>query len=176
MSDLSKSPERGTFQLNNYIKSKEAAGEEPSADYIEMYKSAEAAKLEREQEPEWAKDNMEYDLRSTPWILEKVRSSEKYAQNLYAALCNNDFQKRDVLPILTNKTWGCSWRYAGGILADMREEGDYMDWYCSGINDGGTSYSNGYVSESVVTDEIEADLKRLGWNVVDSTYSGETDV
>lgn len=172
MSDLSRSPERGSFQLNKYIEHKEAAGEIPSEDYIEMYKSSEYMKLEREKDPEWAKDNMEYDLRSTPWILEKVRSSEKYAQNLYAALCNNDFQKRDVMPILQNKTWGCSWRYAGGILADMREEGDYMDWYCSGIRD---SYSGGYVAESVVTPEIEDDLLKLGWNVVDSTYSGETD-
>jgi len=116
-------------------------------------------------------NNMEYDLLTTDWILEKVRSSDTYAQNLYAAMCNNDFQKLEVMPILKEETWSASWRYAGGIIADMQEKGDYIDWYCSGIGDGlGNGDSDGtknYVSESVVTDEIRADLKRLGWIVVD---------
>jgi hypothetical protein len=81
-------------------------------------------------------------------------------------MCNNDFQKLAVIPILQDQRWSCSWRSAGGIIADMREEGDYIDWYCSGImND---EYEpEGYVPESVVTDEIREDLKRLGWIVVD---------
>mgnify|MGYP003705677079 CR=1 FL=1 len=29
----------------------------------------------------------------TDWILEKVRESDVYAQHLYAAMCNNEFQK-----------------------------------------------------------------------------------
>lgn len=172
MSELSRSPLRGTFQLEKYIERKQAENVVPDEAYLEFYKSSEERKFELEQDPEWAKDNMEYDLRSTDWILEKVRSSKSYAQNLYAALCNNDFQKRDVMPILQDKTWGCSWRYAGGIIADMREEGDYIDWYCSGIRESGMP-DNGYVAECVVTEEIEADLLKLGWNVVDS---GETDV
>ena len=115
-------------------------------------------------------NNLENDLLTTEWILEKVRNSSVYAQHLYAAMCNNEFQKREVLPILTGQTWACSWRYAGGLIADMREEGDYMDWYCSGIRD--TSNLDQFVGESVVTEEIEQDLLTLGWNVVDS---GETD-
>jgi hypothetical protein len=168
---LSKSANRHQFQMENYLKRKEADGEAPSQEYLEMFKTIEQRKAELEADPEWQKDNLEYDLRSTDWILEKVRNSKVYAQNLYAALCNNDFQKRDVLPILKNKTWGCSWRYAGGIIADMRKEGDYIDWYCSGIRESEMP-DNGYVSESVVTEEIEQDLLKLGWNVVDS---GETD-
>jgi hypothetical protein len=52
----------------------------------------------------------------------------------------------------------------------MREEGDYIEWYCSGMG-GLTSYddihTDGYVPESVVTDEIRADLRKLGWIVLD---------
>jgi hypothetical protein len=173
MSDPSRSPERGTIQKENYIKRKEANGEEPNPEYLELFKTLEQRREELEQDPEWRKDNLEYDLRTTDWLLEKARNSEAYAQNLYAALCNNDFQKRDVIQILTDQTWHCSWRYAGGIIADMRQEGDYLDWYCSGINDGATGYENGYVSEGVVTEEIESDLLRLGWNVI---QYGKTDV
>jgi len=114
----------------------------------------------RDSDLEWQKNNMEYDLRTTDWILEKVRNSEQYAQNLYAAMCNNRFQQNDVLPILKDQYWSCSWRYAGGIIADMRQEGDYIDYYCSGIRD---SYEGGYVSETVITDEIREDLFKLGW-------------
>ena len=83
--------------------------------------------------PEWQKNNLEYDLRSTKWICDKAKASESYAQNIYAAMCNQSWQRNDVWPLLKGETYSCSWRYAGGIIADMREEGDYMDWYCSGM-------------------------------------------
>ena len=162
---VSKSPERHTFQAENYVKRCEEEGKEPSEDYLNLYKSAKQQDEENIANPDWQKNNMEYDLRSTGWILEKVRASENYAQNLYAAMCNNDFQKHDVWPVLKGETCSYSWRYAGGISADMREQGDYIDWYCSGIRDI-DSDTNGYVPESVVTDEIRADLARLGWSVI----------
>jgi hypothetical protein len=90
---------------------------------------------EQEAKPEWRENNLEWDLRSTDWILVKARSSDVYAQNLYAALCNNSFQRNEVWPLLKDQTWGCSWRHAGGIIADMLGAGDYIDWYCSGIMD-----------------------------------------
>lgn len=171
---VSKSPDRHTFQAEAYVKRCEEEGKEPSEDYLNLYKSARQQDEENIANPGWQKDNMEYDLRSTDWILEKVRASDSYAQNLYAAICNNDFQKLDVMPILKNQTWSASWRSAGGIVANMRQEGDYMDWYCSGIRSDDTydpelniAYPNEYVPESVVTDEIREDLKRLGWIVVD---------
>jgi hypothetical protein len=174
MTKISKSPERHTFQKEGYIKRCEEEGKEPDESYLNFYKSARQQDEEKMVNPEWQKDNMEYDLRSTNWILEKVRASDAYAQNLYAAICNNDFQKLEVIPILKNQTWSASWRSAGGIIADMREKGDYIDWYCSGIrNDDGydpelnIAYPNGYVPEMVVTDEIRADLKQLGWIVAD---------
>jgi hypothetical protein len=166
---ISKSPDRNTFQKDNFVKRQEEAGklDEPDTkSMIEYYKSWSTESDRREQDPEWQKDNMEWDLRTTDWILEKVRTSDAYAQNLYAAICNNDFMKLAVVPILTSKTWSASWRSAGGIVANMKQEGDYIDWYCSGIRDIDAD-PNGYVPEMVVTDEIRADLKRLGWIVVD---------
>jgi len=81
-------------------------------------------------------------------------------------MCNRDFQKLDTWPILKNERWSCSWRHAGGIIADMQEKGDYIDWYCSGITSPEVD-PDGYVAESVVTDEIREDLKKLGWSVFD---------
>lgn len=117
---------------------------------------------------EWQEHNLEWDLRSTQWICDSAKSTKTYAQNLYAALCNNDFQKNEVWPRLENKTWGCSWRHAGGILAHMREEGDYIDWYCSGIQGEPDNdwVDLGHVPEGTVTDQIREDLFRLGWLVV----------
>jgi hypothetical protein len=185
MTELSRSPERNTFQRDNYLRRKMEEGNLPDPEYVKMYENINFDKLSREEDPNWKKDNLEYDLRSTDWILAKVRESRIYAQNLYAAICNNEFQKLDVMPILKDQRWGASWRYAGGIIADMLEKGDYIDWYCSGIRNGDellpgewetltleqqTYFKEGlsFVSESVVTDEIRADLKRLGWIVMDS--------
>lgn len=113
--------------------------------------------------------NLEQEMKDARWFVQKVRASEIYAQNLYAALCNNAFQKLDVLPILKDEAWSCTWRYSGGIVADIRCEGDYMDWYCSGIRDV-DSPDNGFVGESVVTDEIREDLVRLGWTVLEDYF------
>jgi hypothetical protein len=72
------------------------------------------------------------------------------------------------MPILTDKTWSCTWRSSGRIVADMREKGDYLDWYCSGIVGDDIKGAPAYASEGMVTEEIEADLLRLGWNVLDT--------
>ena len=116
-------------------------------------------------DPEWQKDNLEYDLRSNKWICDKTKSTKTYAQNLYAALCNQDWQRNEVWPLLKDQRWSCSWRHAGGIVADMREEGDYIDWYCSGIQSEPDEnwIDLGHVSEGTVTDQIREDLFKLGW-------------
>lgn len=140
-----------------------------SQEMIDYYLDFGARRIDKENDPEWQKDNLEYDLRTSKYMVEKVRADDSYAQNLYAAMCNNEFQKNDVFPILTDKRWGCSWRYAGGILADMTGQGDYMDYYCSGIGpDDSETYKN-FVAESVVTDEVRKDLFDLGWLVVNNS-------
>jgi len=184
---ISSSPERGTFQIETLI-SKVESGEksaEAAQEIIGFYQSHQAQMREREADPKWRENNMEYDLRATDWIVAKARESEGYAQNLYAALCNNDFQKNEVWPALQNKTWSCSWRYAGGILADMLGKGDYMDWYCSGIQGDADVetmtpeqlerhqwYKANFVGESHVTKEIQEDLFKLRWIVItDDNYT-----
>lgn len=95
--------------------------------------------------------NLERDLRSNEKIHTKCIKSSNYCRDLYSALCNNRFFKND-------KEWTCSWRYAGGIISDLIEKGDYIDWYCSGY-------------EGNVTDEIRSDLTDLGWVI--KSYDNE---
>jgi hypothetical protein len=136
-------------------------------DIDEFFKRFEEHRRDREKDPEWQKNNLEYDLRKTEWVVTRTKEDLVYAQNLYAALCNNQFVKNEVFPILKGDYWSCSWRYAGGILADMRNEGDYMDYYCSGSGGPtGDMGSAGYLPEGVVSETIEEDLKKLGWLVI----------
>ena len=140
---------------------------------------------QREQTVEWQTDNLEYDLRTSQVLIEKVKAREDYAQNLYAAMCNNEFVKNETWNILQDKTWSCSWRHAGGIVADMDGKGDYIDWYCSGIRNDWSDeeYSNAtkdeqeryiwmknnFVGEGFVTEEVRQDLFNLGWVVKENT-------
>lgn len=87
------------------------------------------------------------------------------ACEFYAALCNMRWMKKINLPEdeqIIDKLkgedrtlWSCSWRYAGGIIADIRNAAyntkeDYLDFYCSG--------KEGYVSPTV-----ENNFERIGW-------------
>lgn len=50
-----------------------------------------------------------------------------------------------------DKTFSCSWRYAGGLVADLRDKGEcYMDFYCGGVS-------------CTVAPEVEEALAELGW-------------
>ena len=192
---ISSSPNRYTFQKEKYIERCQEEGrdlDDPNVQaVIKLYDDARERADQNAQDPEWQKHNLEFDLRTTDWVIAKVRESKVYAQNLYAALCNNDFQKQEVWSILKDQTWSCSWRYAGGIVADMQGQGDYIDWYCSGIRDITPMEQSewdmlsqeqqifhleslAYVDESTVTDDVREDLARLGWTVrqdVDSSHT-----
>lgn len=117
--------------------------------------------------------DLERDIDSCEWIKKKVRESDTYAQNLYAAFCNTLWTKNSFIPTLSgDNTWSCSWRGAGSIIARLQGKGDYMDWYCSGMggvafydSEEGNKYmdDNKYVPEGTITIEIITDLATLGW-------------
>jgi len=100
-------------------------------------------------------NNLELDLFKHPQFADKCKQSYKYAQSLYAALCNNVFLK-------DNKKWSCSWRVSGSIVADLTGDSDYLDWYSSGCLNGEN------ILEGIVTEEIKQDLLNIGWSVKDN--------
>jgi hypothetical protein len=88
-------------------------------------------------------------------ITNKIKKCKNYSQNIYAALCNNEFKNKSEV------VWSCSWRSAGRLVAGIREEGDYLDWYCSGI-----AYEvlpENFVLEQTITKEIQKDFENIGW-------------
>ena len=123
-------------------------------------------------------------LRNSQLIVAKVKANPVYAQHLYAALCNNDFYEHsDILELLKDSTWSCSWRASGEIVSELQGFGDYLNWYCSGIR--GTDKrdnelyitltpeqqahyieSSMYVEEGTITEEVSKDLYNIGWMTV----------
>lgn len=99
--------------------------------------------------------DLEEDMQSADWFRTKMQDKD-YAQSIYAALCNMQWRKLAVWSVLKDDLWSCSWRAAGGIVADLRPDAneDYMNWYCSG-------------NEGQVTEEVAEDLLRLGWTPVE---------
>jgi hypothetical protein len=122
------------------------------------------------------KYELDQEISATPELVTKIKSREDYAQNLYAAFCNMRWQKTEVMPILKDELWSVSWRAAGGVIAELRGQGDYLDWYCSGMGGFNLSYDaeevaawltdKKFVPETTITDEIREDLRQLGWHPV----------
>jgi len=148
------SPDRYGFMIENY---KKRLAKDPNNVEIrrtmEFYERCKA--LDEIDDPK--ENDLSYDLRKCEWVIEKCKKSEEYTQNLYAALCNNSFLKNE-------NEWSCSWRFSAGLVSNLKEEGDYVDWYCSGIPaDWDLSVKGGFVGEGTVTKEVEKDLECLGW-------------
>jgi hypothetical protein len=76
MKKVASSPERHTFQKDGYIERCEEKGEEPNPDYVAMYESWKKMDEERIVDPVWQKNNMEYDLRSSKEMCDKVKASD----------------------------------------------------------------------------------------------------
>jgi hypothetical protein len=99
---------------------------------------------------------LEDDIKSTDWLVEKIKSNKTYAQHVYAALCENKWCFDN-----TCEVWSAQWREAGKIVSEIREEGSYLDWYCSGV----IWDNEGSVREGLVTIEVKEDLNKIGWTV-----------
>jgi hypothetical protein len=100
-------------------------------------------------EPAAVRPDLERDLGLSPRIRDLVRS-ELFATLLYGALCNTTWRHK-----ATGTLWHCSWRHAGGVVADLRCEGDYLDWYCS-------------MGEGLVDDQVLAEIEALGWGLAEA--------
>jgi len=86
------------------------------------------------------KPNFEKEIQ----VLSSKMEDYDYAKAFYAALCNMRWKR-----VGMDYTYGCSWRYAGELVAIMRYKGeDYLDFYCSG-------------NEGKIREDIEEDLNNL---------------
>ena len=115
--------------------------------------------------------NLEDDMSNDAVVISYLKD-EKMAREFYSALCNMRWVNKeavrnlygdDRMIIETLKgedlpTWSCSWRYAGGIIADIRNknyntEETYLDYYCAG-------------NEGTVSDLVEECFRRMGWTPI----------
>jgi hypothetical protein len=120
--------------------------------------------------------NLEYDLVASNVILNLVKD-DSFAKELYAALCNMRWvfmppedpetvvialKKQQPSDYGDNDAFSASWRYAGGIIADLRNrflikqdiQEDYMDWYSSG-------------GEGTVSERVAKVLAEMHWYPVE---------
>ena len=97
--------------------------------------------------PEDRAPSLERDLALSPRVVERA-GTRLFAELLYAALCSTEWRHR-----ATGELWSCSWRSAGGVVAHVRGEGCYLDWYCSG-------------GEGLVDEGVLAEIEALGWELV----------
>lgn len=92
--------------------------------------------------------SLEWDIGET-WMRDKMEDYD-YATKVYNALCNVEWTHAE-----TKEVFHCSWRYAGGIVAQNRRYGeDYMEFYASG-------------GEGILDKEVVQDFAKLGWLVVE---------
>lgn len=133
--------------------------------------------------------SFEEDLHRSPLLCDLIADDAQFAQEVYAALCNNRFFPIDPTQPLDRRVymvedapteddsddppnyWSCSWRYAGGIVADVRNlhgtaREDYIDWYCSGIGLFNEQAGKPSVGEGVVTARVRGWALILGWDIV----------
>ena len=108
--------------------------------------------------------NLEVEMAKDAIVISYLEDRD-IAVEFYSALCNMRWKKMNILPVdqriieklkgIDSNIWSCSWRHAGGIVANIRnanynKKEDYMDFYCSG--------NEGYVSFLV-----EDCFERMGW-------------
>jgi len=108
--------------------------------------------------------NLEVEMERDAIVVTYLKDRDVAVQ-FYSALCNMRWRKMSVLSEderiidklkgVNSDIWSCSWRYAGGIIADIRNKHyntkeDYMNFYCSG-------------NEGEVADIVKECFERMGW-------------
>ena len=87
--------------------------------------------------------DFEADL--TAALGEKMKADDAFCSLVWGALSNVDWYHPG------DKTeYSCSFRYAGGVVAEISGRGDYMTYYCSS-------------PDGVVPEEIAHAMKKHGW-------------
>jgi len=87
-------------------------------------------------------DEFEKNLKT----IDKIKTDDNFAIDIYRSLCNMRWKK-----VGTNEVYNCTWRYAGELVANIRDIGEnYMHFYCSGY-------------EGQVTKEINKIFNSFGW-------------
>lgn len=109
-------------------------------------------------------DDLGDDMMYTKSIVSLLKDKD-VACEFYAAICNMYWKKIEEKPeeekiidkLLGNKPimWSASWRYAGSLIAKIRNKyynttEDYMDFYCSG-------------GEGTVSPLVEEEFRKIGW-------------
>ena len=80
------------------------------------------------------------------YIQTTLKKDEDFAIDVYRALCNMRWRMK-----WTPFKYSCSWRYAGGLIARIREKGEnYIHFYCSG-------------KEGIVKPNVKEIFYNLGW-------------
>lgn len=100
--------------------------------------------------------NFERDLHSSA-AFRALCLDDDFAAALYTALENQDWIK-------DGEVFGCSFRYAGELVAQLRDGKNecYMDWYCSRPKD--TTY---ITDECAIRQDVRDALATLGWHPQD---------
>lgn len=90
-----------------------------------------------------ARESFENHLKSIQTSLQDLN----FATDVYRALCNMQWKRSGT----SDEIYSCTWRYAGGLIAKIRDKGEnYMDFYCSG-------------GEGTVTEVVEKLFNSWGW-------------
>lgn len=87
--------------------------------------------------------NFESDLKEI--FSDRMKQDGDFCKQIWSSLANVTWKHKK-----SYIEYAESFRYAGGLIAEIRGEGDYMDWYCSG-------------EYATVCDEIKKALAKKGW-------------
>lgn len=118
--------------------------DKPSQATIGQSPAAEVSKKIEKVSSRCFRDRKRFELTVDRVLGDRIRSDSSAAQAMWSALANIEWSHYDG----AEASYGL--REAGTMVAWIREEGDYLDWYCSGPTD-------------TVAPWIDDALQREGW-------------